>query len=158
MLSRVSLLLLSHCWVLSRLLSTQAILRRTPQLWQSPLWITFTIIFIIIIVNIATHYQHHQWFIILIFFLRLQKWENSNDKSWYMFNIFSDQDDPIHFHVYIVKCTCTLHKCKMHNISCKLHIAYNTHCIWHDTHPQLPIAHCQLPIAHCKFTIASCSV
>ena len=73
-----------------------------------------------------------------------------------MSNIFSDQDDPIHFHVYIVKCT--LHKWKMHmfHVNCTLHITHIVYCMIRIVHCLLPIAHCLLPIANCPLYIDHC--
>ena len=69
-----------------------------------------------------------------------------------MSNIFSDQDDPIHFHVYIVKCT--LHKWKMHmfHVNCTLHITHIVYCMIRIVHCP-PIAYCQLPNAYCQLPI-----
>ena len=99
--------------------------------------------------------------IVPIFFLRLQKWENLNDKrrAGICPIYFQTKMTPYIFHVYIAKCK--LHKCKMHNLPCKLHIAYHADCniAWYT----LPIAHyplhhtnakCILHYAHFRLHIA----
>ena len=96
--------------------------------------------------------------IIPIFFLRLQKWENLNDKrrAGICPIYFQTKMTPYIFHVYIAKCK--LHKCKMHNVPCKLHIAYHTHCniAWYT----LPITHCtiQMQSAYCTMHTSDCTL